>query len=1628
MKVEVQPTEAAKLLGISVEDLSVLETQGLIHSTNGAHGRPSYSANEISQIKKRRGLTVSEEAAQIAIQMQRDLASSVTFTRKVLRFTGTTIVGYVFLVVMSAVSFVVNPVGTGQWFGIVPSIPKTVSLSQKDNDSQVLAAETSATPENNFAPLSILKPIGRVSLSLVKTISPNSYSQVSKVAILDTNDVLGLDTNGAITLDRPINLGESSLLQVGTNDLVANLNSQYLQGLQPGTNVGDLAIVADVIPTPTPVSTLTSPPISGLTNANLSGKAGIVNTNLANSSVTIDTSGPLSGGGPISLGGTLTISCPTCLITGESIFTADSADLVTNKTIEASSNTITGLAASNLVAGDYSSKITSGTYSIDVTGSVSSATNFTGLLAGDVTGNQSSTTVGKINGNVLGLTTPTSGNLLVGNGTSWVTRSLSSDATIDSTGALTLKSVGTPNTYGSTTMIPVLTTDAQGRVFAVTNTAIAGLTNTNLSGAAGISNANLANSSVTINTSGPLSGGGSVSLGGLLTLTCPTCLTSAGSVPFSDILSGTNTTATMIIGNGATLSYSGTGGINANQLLGSTWAIPGAIGATTANTGAFTTLIGTTLNGLTITNNGSNTLSIASGKALTASNSLTFTGTDATSFVFPTISNDIVGRTVTQTLTNKTIAAGLNTISGITSTNLTAGDFSSVISSGLYSINISGSAASATTATTATSATNFSGSLSGDVIGTQGSTTVGKINGNVLGLTTPTSGNFLIGNGTSWITRSIGSDATIDSTGALTLKNTGTAGTFGSALNIPMFVTDAQGRVTSVTNTAISGLTNTNLSGSAGITNANLANASLTLAGNSGSGSVSLGSTLTLSGAGISSITASGSTLTLTSTEADTLASVTGRGASTSTSISTTGGATVTSNGTLTASNGLTLTTGALNLIGTSGALTLSGLSASSISSGANNLILTAGNFNTTATGINSTVVGQTTAAAGKFTTLTTTGVTDLANAGASNITLATTGTGNVTVGNSTGTFALTSNGGLNVTTGGALTGIASLDTISTSGTALTFAGAGTISSTSTNGLTLDSGTTGNVNLGTGANAKTVAIGNTTGGTTLNLNSGTGNINFTVNGTGSSGKVQIGNSGTATPDLLVLDNGTADPTGVNGGMYYNSSTGKFRCFENSAWANCITPPGTDIQHAASYDTDEALTNVAASQVTLGTVSVTPTAATGDIYVTGFAEVRSSNGTDQAFNLVIETTNNCTGSTVGNASNTYTISSAGSTTIHFGNIRVSGIAVDAGASAHPYSLCASTATGDTDVLNWAIEATVIDTGADLAELYTTNDMSLEAGDVVSLDSSLRTGVQKSQSAYDLHLLGVIATNPGLVIGGVTSEGVGALPVALSGRVPVKVSTENGDISSGDYLTSSSIPGIAMKATQTGSNIGMALSNYNNDGVGTVLVFVKNGASAIASDISHDQASILSLVTEAIAKVFTNIVEFFGNVIFHADVTFLGHATFNKDTAGHAFIKAGETESHIVFEKEYDKNPVVTANVNIVGAINPSEVPTLLVYDVTTKGFTIKLAKSVAFDLSFSWTAFAVIGENQSIETPLAIPSAVPTITPTPSLTLEIQIPSPSDSPTPPASPLLSPRPIDATTTIVPLASPSVQVLP
>ncbi|MBP6855508.1 MAG: hypothetical protein KBC26_00815 [Candidatus Pacebacteria bacterium] len=173
-------------------------------------------------------------------------------------------------------------------------------------------------------------------------------------------------------------------------------------------------------------------------------------------------------------------------------------------------------------------------------------------------------------------------------------------------------------------------------------------------------------------------------------------------------------------------------------------------------------------------------------------------------------------------------------------------------------------------------------------------------------------------------------------------------------------------------------------------------------------------------------------------------------------------------------------------------------------------------------------------------------------------------------------------------------------------------------------------------------------------------------------------------------------------------------------------------------------------------------------------------------------------------------------------------------------------CASTPTAGTIYA----KATAI-TGIDVAEHYPTNDISLESGDVVSFSTQNSTFIEKSTASSTQYLAGVISTEPGVLLGKNIEN---ARPVALNGRVPVKVSTENGAINIGDYLTVSSQPGVAAKATSPGMTIGMALETYNQSGVGKITVFVRTGFALGSSEAaSGGEGGLITLLTRTFASI-------------------------------------------------------------------------------------------------------------------------------------------------------------------------------
>lgn len=168
------------------------------------------------------------------------------------------------------------------------------------------------------------------------------------------------------------------------------------------------------------------------------------------------------------------------------------------------------------------------------------------------------------------------------------------------------------------------------------------------------------------------------------------------------------------------------------------------------------------------------------------------------------------------------------------------------------------------------------------------------------------------------------------------------------------------------------------------------------------------------------------------------------------------------------------------------------------------------------------------------------------------------------------------------------------------------------------------------------------------------------------------------------------------------------------------------------------------------------------------------------------------------------------------------------------------------------------------GCDLAEMFFSTTR-LEPGTVVVMDPAAPEYVVASSRAGQYGLVGVVSSNPGVVLNGPPAEALpfvlernevelalsanpespeleqrfldlermldtwprGDIAVALAGRVPVKAI---GLVESGDPLTASDVAGHAMTATVPGPALGIALESKTSAGSGTVLMLVQPGYHA------------------------------------------------------------------------------------------------------------------------------------------------------------------------------------------------------
>jgi len=163
---------------------------------------------------------------------------------------------------------------------------------------------------------------------------------------------------------------------------------------------------------------------------------------------------PTVGTPPLTLQPLLRVSCYASgtNTTGVTADVAGTGNLIVYKDTSAGPVVLTGseIVQGNYVVLTYDATLTAGAGGWHLENSLTSGAP-SGTAGGDLGGTYPNPTVSKINGVALGSTTATAGHLLVGSGAAWASVAMSGDATLASSGAITVSKTSGTNFSGLAT-------------------------------------------------------------------------------------------------------------------------------------------------------------------------------------------------------------------------------------------------------------------------------------------------------------------------------------------------------------------------------------------------------------------------------------------------------------------------------------------------------------------------------------------------------------------------------------------------------------------------------------------------------------------------------------------------------------------------------------------------------------------------------------------------------------------------------------------------------------------------------------------------------------------------------------------------------------------------------------------------------------------------------------------------------------------------------------------------------------------------------------------------------------------------------------------------------------------------
>lgn len=210
-----------------------------------------------------------------------------------------------------------------------------------------------------------------------------------------------------------------------------------------------------------------------------------------------------------------------------------------------------------------------------------------------------------------------------------------------------------------------------------------------------------------------------------------------------------------------------------------------------------------------------------------------------------------------------------------------------------------------------------------------------------------------------------------------------------------------------------------------------------------------------------------------------------------------------------------------------------------------------------------------------------------------------------------------------------------------------------------------------------------------------------------------------------------------------------------------------------------------------------------------------------------------------------------------------------------------------------------------------------DTNVVAGEIISYIDGKYV---KSFAPFDQAMVGVVTSEPALEINDSNLEN--SVLIASDGEIFVRVSTANGAIKKGDFITSSELPGVGQKADMSGQMLGIALQDYsatNPQDIDDILVKLDIRFATVSSSLRLNLIESLKSAFQApFLSPLTSLRYLLAALVVMASFV-IGFASFGK-TSGSGVEALGRNPlAHKTIQRSIVFNLVLNAIIMMTGLV-------------------------------------------------------------------------------------------------------------